>query len=124
MSQRSGFLVSYRIQLTSTWFLPPRFSIVVIPSYEDPQDELTCPYPRHPSSLPIDWVRFSSLNRVNTQVFKTVILCYVSIPSVERCDRENLLASPEKLVQGIREGKSFAIKDVAIRRWVPARMRL
>ncbi len=101
-----------------------RFAILVIPSYEDETDREGSPFPPHPNAGPMDWVRFSSVNRVNTQVLKTLILCHVNIPSVKRCAEQGLLDSPEALVAGLKAGNSFTINEVAIRRWVPARMRV
>jgi tRNA-splicing endonuclease subunit Sen2 len=67
---------------------------------------------------------FQSLKRRLHQLsLQTLILCHVFIPSVERCREEGLLDSAEALVQGLKSGRSFAVKDVAVRRWVPARMK-
>ena len=65
----------------------------------------------------------SSLEKYLRSPSQTLILCHVFVPSVERCREEGLLDSAEALVQGLKSGRSFAVKDVAVRRWVPARMK-
>lgn len=77
----------------------------------------------HYSAGPMDWVRFSSVNRVNTQVLKTLILCHVRVPSIVRAMEEKQIASPQALVESIRSGSSYSVHDTAVRRWVPARMK-
>ena len=103
-------------------FSHAEFAVVVIPSYEDPKDEETSPFPPHPNAGRKDWTWFSTVNRVQSQVLKTLILAHVFVPSLKRSPPE-LLDSPETLFKSLREGKSYAVKEVAIRRWVPARMK-
>ena len=51
-------------------FLLRRFAVLVIPEYEDPDDKLSSPFPPGPNDGEKDWVWFSTMNRVNTQVLK------------------------------------------------------
>lgn len=99
-----------------------RFAILVIPSYEDDMERESSPFVNS-SAGPMDWVRFSSVNRVNTQVLKTLILCHVHVPSIARAQADGQLESPQALVQAIKMGASYAVHDTAVRRWVPARMK-
>lgn len=47
-----------------------RFAIVIVPVYEDPEDEASSPFAKHPAQGDRDWVWFSTMNRVQTQVLK------------------------------------------------------
>lgn len=51
-----------------------RFALVVIPVYQDSQDQESSPF-NLPNSTPFSWSWFSTINRVNSQVQK-VILSY------------------------------------------------
>ncbi|KDQ19180.1 hypothetical protein BOTBODRAFT_127095 [Botryobasidium botryosum FD-172 SS1] len=90
------------------------FAIVVIPVYEDPEDRKSSPYDL-PNVEPFTWSWLSTINRVNSQVKKTLILTYITIPALRRISAEEL-KSPECL-------KHFTVREVTIRRFVPARMR-
>ncbi|EPQ30841.1 uncharacterized protein PFL1_01739 [Pseudozyma flocculosa PF-1] len=103
-------------------FSHAEFAVLVIPSYEDPDDQHSSPFPPHPNLGPKPWTWFSTMNRVNTQVLKTLILAHVFVPSVKRYPPESLV-SPQQFVDDLKAGRSYAVKEVAIRRWVPARMR-
>lgn len=103
-------------------FSHAEFAVVVIPSYEDAEDEASSPFPPHPNAGEKDWTWFSTVNRVQSQVLKTLILAHVFVPSFKRCSPETL-ASPDAFFEALRQGKSYAVKEVAIRRWVPARMK-
>jgi len=103
-------------------FSHAEFAVVILPSYEDAEDEQSSPFPPHPNAGQKDWTWFSTVNRVQSQVLKTLILAHVFVPSLKRCPPETL-ATPEAFFASLREGKSYAVKEVAIRRWVPARMK-
>jgi hypothetical protein len=47
-----------------------RFAIVIVPVYDDPADEASSPFAKHPAQGDRDWVWFSTMNRVQTQVLK------------------------------------------------------
>jgi len=48
-----------------------RFALVVIPVYQDPQDQERSPFDL-PNSTPFSWSWFSTINRVNSQVQKVL----------------------------------------------------
>jgi tRNA-splicing endonuclease subunit Sen2 len=120
--------------------------VLVIPEYENPDDKLSSPFTPGPNDGEKDWVWFSTMNRVNTQVLKvrslplslllasrcrphadlrvgqTLVLCYVSIPPLARMQLQSL-SSPEAFVQGLKRGDTYSVREVTIRRWTPARMR-
>ncbi|KAI0794017.1 hypothetical protein C8Q74DRAFT_1193999 [Fomes fomentarius] len=90
------------------------FAIVVIPVYEDPADQQSSPF-NLPNSNTFSWSWLSTVNRVNAQVQKTLILTYVTIPSKTRISTD-LLSSPACLAH-------YSVRDVVLRRFIPARMR-
>lgn len=103
-------------------FSHAEFAVVIMPSYEDSEDEKSSPFSPHPNAGRKDWTWFSTVNRVQSQVLKTLILAHVFVPSLKRCPPETL-AKPDAFFEALRQGKSYAVKEVAIRRWVPARMK-
>ncbi|SNX83469.1 related to tRNA splicing endonuclease beta subunit [Melanopsichium pennsylvanicum] len=103
-------------------FSHAEFAVIIIPSYEEPEDEVSSPFTPHPNAGRKDWIWFSTVNRVQSQVLKTLILAHVFVPSLKRCPPE-AIATPDAFYASLREGKSYAVKEVAIRRWVPARMK-
>lgn len=73
-----GWAVKSGIKFCADWLLYKRgpvfghaeFAILIVPVYEDPADEASSPFPRHPAAGDRDWVWFSTMNRVQTQVLK------------------------------------------------------
>ncbi|KAI1793563.1 hypothetical protein LXA43DRAFT_221728 [Ganoderma leucocontextum] len=90
------------------------FGVVVIPVYEDPADQESSPF-NLPNANTFSWSWLSTVNRVNSQVQKTLILTYVTIPASSRISPE-LLSSPACLAH-------YSVRDVVLRRFIPARMR-
>ncbi|RPD64261.1 hypothetical protein L226DRAFT_505843 [Lentinus tigrinus ALCF2SS1-7] len=90
------------------------FAVVVIPVYEDPADKESSPF-NLPNSDTFSWSWLSTINRVNAQVQKTLILTYVTIPAQSRVSAD-LLSSPACLAL-------YSVRDVVLRRFIPARMR-
>lgn len=115
------FCVDFLLYKRGPVFSHAEFAVVVIPEYEDEGDARSSPFPPHANAGEKDWVWFSMVNRVNTQVQKTLVLAHVTIPSMASCPAE-ALATPHGLVSQLRRG-AFHIREVTIRRWVPARMK-
>ena len=107
--------------------------MVVIPVYEDPADQASSPFTL-PNAGPFSWSWLSTVNRVNSQVQKvrvqslrtrralarsrsaqTLILTYVTVPAQSRVPPD-LLSSPACLAH-------YSVRDVVLRRFIPARMR-
>ena len=106
--------------------------MVVIPVYEDPADQASSPFTLC-NSTPFSWSWLSTVNRVNSQVQKvwlhlvipwhsvlklvsqTLILTYVTIPAQSRISPDSL-SSPACLAH-------YSVRDVVLRRFIPARMR-
>ncbi|CAE6527220.1 unnamed protein product [Rhizoctonia solani] len=108
------FCVDYMLYKRGPVFSHAEFALVVIPVYENPTDKDTSPFQLQ-NTDPFSWSWLSTLNRINTQVKKTLILAYVTIPPVETTPPE-ILGRPECF-------QRYSIREVVIRRFVPARMR-
>ncbi|PWN43229.1 hypothetical protein IE81DRAFT_322728 [Ceraceosorus guamensis] len=132
------FCVDFLLYKKGPVFSHAEFAILVIPSYVDSADsqgiktdEFTTfdgssapstPFIPHTTSGEKSWVWFSTMNRVQTQVLKTLVLAYVTVP--RRCDVDPQdLRDPQRFVQRLKAGDLYSVREIAIRRWVPARMR-
>ncbi|KXN81536.1 putative tRNA-splicing endonuclease subunit sen2 [Leucoagaricus sp. SymC.cos] len=108
------FCVDYLLYKRGPVFSHAEFALVVCPVYEDPEDQAQSTLNLE-NSHPFPWSWLSTINRVNSQVQKTLVLVYVTIPARSRVSLEVLL-SPACLAH-------YSIREVVLRRFVPARMR-
>ncbi|KAK7445440.1 tRNA splicing endonuclease subunit sen2 [Stygiomarasmius scandens] len=108
------FCVDYLLYKKGPVFTHAEFAIVICPVYEDPIDqEASTTNPQNAS--PFNWHWLSTINRVNSQVMKTLILTYVTVPARSRLSTD-VLSSPACLAQ-------YSVREVVVRRFIPARMR-
>ncbi|KAJ6624971.1 hypothetical protein B0H10DRAFT_2319418 [Mycena sp. CBHHK59/15] len=108
------FCVDYMLYKRGPVFNHAEFSVVVCPVYEDPADQEASSIDLHNAS-PFPWSWLSTINRVNSQVYKTLILAYVTIPARSRLSPD-VLKSPACL-------QNYSVREVTVRRFIPARMR-
>ncbi|KAF7294483.1 Myosin motor domain-containing protein [Mycena kentingensis (nom. inval.)] len=108
------FCVDYLLYKRGPVFDHAEFSVVVCPVYEDPKDAESSVVDLHHAN-PFSWSWLSTMNRVNTQVFKMLVLVYVTIPARSRVSPE-VLRSPACL-------QYYSVREVTVKRFVPARMR-
>ncbi|KAI5831281.1 hypothetical protein K523DRAFT_300846 [Schizophyllum commune Tattone D] len=92
-------------------FTHAEFALAVIPSYEAPEERTLNPE----DGAPYTWTWLSTINRVNAQVMKTLVLVYVAIPARDRLPAGALL-SPACLAH-------YSVREIVVRRFIPARMR-
>jgi len=110
------FCVDYLLYKRGPVFHHAEFAIVVCPVYEDSEDEISSPFVLQ-NVKPMHWAWLSTINRVNSQVKKTLILAYVTIPSIKRLAHASLSSgSPECLSQ-------YSVREVIVKRFIPARAR-
>ncbi|KIK56665.1 hypothetical protein GYMLUDRAFT_76019 [Collybiopsis luxurians FD-317 M1] len=108
------FCVDYLLYKRGPVFTHAEFSIVVCPVYEDPADqEVSVTHLQNAS--PFTWSWLGTINRANSQVMKTLVLAYVTIPARSRLSKE-LLSSPACFAH-------YSVREVIVRRFIPARMR-
>ncbi|KAG5637786.1 hypothetical protein H0H81_003178 [Sphagnurus paluster] len=108
------FCVDYLLYKRGPVFTHAEFAMVVCPVYEDIEDHKASAIDLQNSS-PFAWSWLSTINRVNSQVQKTLILVYVTIPARSRIPLD-VLNSPACL-------QHYSIREVTLRRFIPARMR-
>ncbi|KAF8972645.1 hypothetical protein BDZ97DRAFT_848568 [Flammula alnicola] len=108
------FCVDYLLYKRGPVFTHAEFALVVLPVYEDPEDQKSSSIDLQNSS-PFAWSWLSTINRVNSQVQKTLILVYVTIPAKSRLSLD-ILQSPACFAH-------YSVREVTLRRFIPARMR-
>ncbi|KAF9462958.1 hypothetical protein BDZ94DRAFT_1260259 [Collybia nuda] len=108
------FCVDYLLYKRGPVFTHAEFAILVCPVYEDPEDRKASRFDLQ-NRLPFGWSWLSTINRVNSQVQKTLILTYVTIPALSRVSSDTF-ETPACL-------KCYSVREVIIRRFIPARMR-
>lgn len=112
-----------------------RFALLVIPHFASNREVESRPFAL-PNDGAMTWQWLNTVNRVNTQVKKvshcfppsfggiahsnlptqTLILCYVTVHSDEMVTRQDL-ENPVNLLS------RYSVREVTVRRFVPARMR-
>lgn len=108
------FCVDYLLYKRGPVFHHAEFAVMIVPVYEDAKERERSPRPL-PNSGPLSWQWFSTVNRANAQVMKTLVLAHVMIPSSDRIKSSDL-ETPAIL-------EKFQVKEVVIRRFIAARMR-
>ncbi|KAG8946086.1 tRNA splicing endonuclease subunit sen2 [Tulasnella sp. 424] len=110
------FCVDYLLYKKGPVFHHAEFSLVVCPVYEDPKDQESSPFELS-NAKPMDWAWFSTVNRVNSQVKKTLVLVYVTIPSTDRMSAASVSLDHSTCLS------LYSVREVVARRFIPARMR-
>ncbi|KAH7926433.1 hypothetical protein BV22DRAFT_1194420 [Leucogyrophana mollusca] len=108
------FCVDYLLYKRGPVFHHAEFAIVVCPVYEDPADQASSPFELQ-NATPFTWSWLSTINRVNSQVQKTLILTYITIPAHSRLSPD-VLSSPACFAH-------YSVREVVLRRFIPTRMR-
>ena len=129
-----GWVVRPGIKFAVDWLLYARgpvfshaeFAVVILPSYArwtDEDTERSGQSHNPPESVRWrergEWWWFHSIVRVQAQVKKTLVLCYVEIPTVDEV-RKIVTGNERSLGQLM---KRYKIREFVIRRWTPNRNR-
>ncbi|MCJ1401449.1 hypothetical protein MMC11_004662 [Xylographa trunciseda] len=122
---RSGvkFAVDYLLYNRGPVFSHAEFAVVILPSYRHP-------YWRETTSLAMDvtkresksWWWLHCVNRVQSQVKKSLVLVYVEIPPPRTTKFEHCIDnySHTDISQLL---KSYQVREMILRRWIPNRSR-
>lgn len=118
---RSGikFGVDYLLYNRGPAFSHADFAVTVIPSYSDPHWNDTEQQRKSlESKSKKSWWWLHGINRVQAQVLKTLILCYVDVPA----------PSSLKIEKGAEVDigalfSKYKVRDVVVKRWTPNRSR-
>lgn len=117
---RSGvkFSVDYLLYNRGPAFSHAEFAVVILPAYSHPYWSETEELRKYiAAKTRRSWSWLHGVNRVQAQVQKSLILCYVEIPPP--------LTKAEK-GQNINVGKElsrYTVRDIAVKRWTPNRTR-
>lgn len=111
------FAVDYLLYIRGPAFTHAEFAIVIIPSYSDPywinvHDGAT-------SMKNKDWWWLHRVNRVQTQVMKTLLLVYVEVPAPWD---QNHTGDDFKIDIGSVLTK-YTVREFVLKRWSPSRNR-
>ncbi|KAH3965955.1 tRNA-splicing endonuclease subunit Sen2 [Parastagonospora nodorum] len=114
------FAVDYLLYLRGPAFHHAEFAIMIIPSYSHPY---WTEAPEHESGIEArkkelgkkDWWWLHRVNRVQTAVFKTLVLVYVEIPPP--WDKDKMEVDIGSVL------KQYTVREVILKRWSPNRNR-
>ncbi|WEW56044.1 tRNA splicing endonuclease subunit sen2 [Emydomyces testavorans] len=99
-------------------FSHAEFAVVLLPAYEHPYwNETEERRAMVAKKVPHNWWWLHCVNRVQAQVKKSLILCYVEIPPPP---------SPQEASEELDIGallKTYTVREMSIKRWVPNRSR-
>jgi tRNA-splicing endonuclease subunit Sen2 len=118
------FAVDYLLYLRGPAFHHAEFAIMIIPSYSDPYWAEARDYDsnienRKRELEKKDWWWLHRINRVQTAVFKTLVLVYVEIPPP--WDQDSMQSGWKVDVGSVL--KKYTVREVVVRRWSPNRNR-
>ncbi|RHZ68175.1 hypothetical protein CDV55_105359 [Aspergillus turcosus] len=117
---RSGvkFGVDYLLYNRGPVFSHAEFAVVVIPAYEHPYWSETSDRKSYCATKQArSWWWLHCVNRVQAQVKKSLVVCYVEVPPPRSQDTKNYSDDIGALLSRYR------VREMLIRRWVPNRMR-
>lgn len=111
------FSVDYMLYARGPVFTHAEFCVLILPAYSDPYWRSTSALVRYAQAREQrTWAWMSCINRVVTQVKKTLILTYVDVPVPVSAERER-----EMGIAGVL-GR-YRIREVVVKRWSANRMR-
>lgn len=117
---RSGikFGVDYLLYNKGPAFSHAEFAVVILPSYHDDYRKETGELKPAKKQLPRkSWWWLHGINRVQAQVHKQLVLCYVEVPSPTVKSEGGSDTDVHKLFS------RYKVRDVNVRRWIPNRSR-
>ena len=112
------FAVDYLLYNRGPVFSHAEFAILIIPSYLHRDWNSPGGMSRRRVDEQKDWWWLHCVNRVQSQVKKTLVLCYVDIPSPFELDLED----PSTIDIG-QLLKSYKVREFVVRRWLANRSR-
>jgi tRNA-splicing endonuclease subunit Sen2 len=111
------FSVDYLLYNRGPVFSHAEFAIVILPSYSDPyweSDQRLKVYVAGKQNRSWSWLH--CINRVNSQVKKTLVLVYVDIPRPLSKHEDNTLGIDSIL-------KKYKVREMVVKRWLSNRTR-
>ncbi|RDW84754.1 hypothetical protein BP6252_02344 [Coleophoma cylindrospora] len=108
------FSVDFLLYLRGPVFSHAEFAVIILPSYTDPYWSSTPELCAYVAGKERSWSWLHCVNRVITQVQKTLILVYVEIPKPQ--DDETNMAVDKIL-------RRYKIREIVLKRWLSNRSR-
>lgn len=112
------FSVDYLLYKTGPAMSHAEFAVAVLPAFPHPywsetteRDGTTRQRSRN------DWWWLNCVNRVQTQVRKSLLLCYVEVPPPLAEDEKHCQDDPSQIFS------RYQVRDISVKRWVPNRSR-
>lgn len=105
------FAVDYLLYLRGPAFSHAEFAVMIIPSYSHPSWS-----GRADKQQDKDWWWLHRVNRVQTQVMKTLLLVYVEVPPSLEAENDLKLDIGSML-------KKYSVREFVFKRWSPSRNR-
>ncbi|CBY01646.1 hypothetical protein IAQ61_003458 [Plenodomus lingam] len=111
------FAVDYLLYLRGPAFTHAEFAIIIIPSYSDPYWKNAVEGTT--SMKDKDWWWLHRVNRVQTQVMKTLLLVYVEVPAP--WDQRHTGADFKVDIGNVLQ--KYTVREFVLKRWSPSRNR-
>ncbi|TKA61612.1 hypothetical protein B0A55_11216 [Friedmanniomyces simplex] len=108
------FGADYMLYNRGPVFSHAEFAVIIMPSYTDPYWETTFGKAQRRVKGEKDWWWLHCVNRVQSQVKKTLVLCYVDVPAPMNGDVDVDVA-------GLL--RKYRVREIVIRRWAVNRSR-
>ncbi|MCJ1285467.1 tRNA-splicing endonuclease subunit Sen2 [Xylographa opegraphella] len=120
---RSGvkFAVDYLLYNRGPVFSHAEFAVMVLPSYRHPYWRETTDRAMHADRKESkSWWWLHCVNRVQSQVKKSLVLAYVEIPPPRTTVVDDYAHSQPDISQML---KSYRVRELIVKRWIPNRSR-
>ena len=118
------FAVDWLLYLRGPVFSHAEFAVIVLPAYTDPYwrstEELSRSTTKKESK---SWWWLHCVNRVQSQVRKSLVVCYVELPPPSALSFQS---EQKASVKGINIGqilKQYRVRELTLKRWTPNRER-
>ena len=118
------FAVDWLLYLRGPVFSHAEFAVIVLPAYTDPYwrstEELSRSTTKKESK---SWWWLHCVNRVQSQVRKSLVICYVELPPPSAL---SIQSEQRASVKGINIGrilKQYRVRELTLKRWTPNRER-
>lgn len=118
------FAVDWLLYLRGPVFSHAEFAVIVLPAYTDPYwrstEELSRSTTKKESK---SWWWLHCVNRVQSQVRKSLVICYVELPPPSALSFQS---EQKASVKGINIGqilKQYSVRELTLKRWTPNRER-
>ena len=115
------FAVDYLLYLRGPVFAHAQFAIIILPSYEHEYWRSEAQLARTRKKERKSWWWMHCVNRVQTQVRKSLVVVYVEVPPPEAIEPKGMARPGEAEVDIGRVLKQYKVRELTLKRWSPNR---